>query len=243
MKKLYNITIAILSIVSIALAILDLCGIISFTLQPYKAIDLMILIFFAADYIVRFILSKERKKFFKENIFDLIAIIPFNSIFSAFRIFRLFRIMKLTRLTKLTRVVKAAAFFGILKKKLNDLLNTNGFIYVLYTDVALIIVSSAIMTLVEKMKFQDALWWSIVTCTTVGYGDISPKTGIGRVLAVILMIFGVGFIGMLTGTITTYFTQKQKPVTEENQELETLISSMDNEQKQKMIEIAKIILK
>lgn len=244
MKKLYNILVAILSIVSIVLAVLDICGVVDLLIQPYRIIDLLILIFFTIDYVARFALSQERKNFFKENIFDLIAIIPFNSFFSAFRIFRLFRLAKLTRLSKLSRVVRAAAFFGILKRRLNDILNTNGFIYVLYTNIVMVLSSSAIMVFAEKMKFQDALWWSIVTCTTVGYGDIIPTTTIGRVLAVLLMIFGVGFIGMLTGAITTYFTKHHNESnTEKDDELENLIASMDSEQKQKMIEIAKIILK
>lgn len=244
MKKVYNVLIAFLSIVSIVMAILDLCGVVDLMLQPFRTIDLLILIFFTIDYVTRFALSKERKDFFKANIFDLIAIIPFNSIFSAFRIFRLFRLAKLTRLSKLSRVVRAAAFFGILKRRLNDILNTNGFIYVLYTNIVMILFSSAIMVFAENMTFQDALWWSIVTCTTVGYGDISPTTAIGRVLAVLLMIFGIGMIGMLTGAITTYFTkQHERTNTDDDHELESLIASMDSEQKQKMIDIAKIILK
>ena len=56
----------------------------------------------------------------------------------------------------------------------------------------------------EGKNFFDALWWAIVTVTTVGYGDISPATGIGRVMAIVRMIFGIGFISMLTGTITFF---------------------------------------
>lgn len=55
---------------------------------------------------------------------------------------------------------------------------------------------------------MDALWWSFVTVTTVGYGDISPVSSFGRVIAGLLMAFGIGFIGMLTGTIATFFIKK-----------------------------------
>ncbi len=244
MKKIYSIIIAFLAIFSIVLVILDLSKVISLNVQPFKAVDISILLIFTADYGIRFYVSKERSNFFKENIFDLVAIIPFNSIFSAFRVFRLFRLLKLTKLAKLSRIVRAAAFMGVLKNKLSGILRTNGFLYVLYANIAMILLSSAIMTFAEKMTFSNALWWSIVTCTTVGYGDISPATGIGRVLAVLLMIFGIGLIGMLTGAITTYFTsQHNADINNKNQELDELISSMDDEQKQKLAEIAKIIMK
>ncbi len=99
------------------------------------------------------------------------------------------------------------------------------------------------MMFAENMSFPDALWWSIVTCTTVGYGDISPATSIGRVVAVILMIFGIGLIGMLTGAITTYFTTEHKSNKTDNTELDSLISQLDDEQKEKIIEIIRILLK
>lgn len=60
----------------------------------------------------------------------------------------------------------------------------------LYVSSVLVLVSSFIMIYTEGKSFLDALWWSIVTVTTVGYGDISPATSIGRVMAVVLMIFG-----------------------------------------------------
>lgn len=244
MKRLYNVLIAALAIASIALVISDLCNVISLTRQPFKAIDTAILLVFTVDYAVRFFKAGDRKSFFKNNVFDLIAIIPFNSIFSAFRVFRLFRLFKLTKLAKLSRVVRATAFFGIVKHKLSGILRTNGFIYVLYANIVLILTSSVIMTFAENQSFSDALWWSIVTCTTVGYGDISPTSSIGRVVAVILMLFGIGLVGMLTGAITTYFTTRgTAKVINADEELNDIIGNLDDEQKNKLTEIARILFK
>ena len=247
MKRLYFVGITLLALASIVLMFLDLGSVIDMTAAPYKQIDAVILLIFTADYAVRFYLSKERRKFFKENLFDLIAIIPFNSIFSAFRVFRIFRMAKLTRLTKLvklSRFVRLAAFLGILKRKTSDILHTNGLLYVIYANIVLILVSSVIMVLAEGMAIGDALWWSVVTVTTVGYGDCFPSTLIGRAVAVVLMIFGIGLIGMLTGAITTYFTsRKPEKVDETTEEITTLIESMDAVQRQKLAEIARIMLK
>lgn len=57
----------------------------------------------------------------------------------------------------------------------------------------------------EKVDFATALWWSITTATTVGYGDISPTTSMGKLAAVMVMIIGIGFIGMLTSSISNFF--------------------------------------
>ena len=54
-------------------------------------------------------------------------------------------------------------------------------------------------------NFGDALWWAIVTVTTIGYGDKFPVTGGGRAVATVLMFVGIGLIGVLTATVASYF--------------------------------------
>ena len=54
-------------------------------------------------------------------------------------------------------------------------------------------------------SLPDGLWWSLVTAMTVGYGDLSPRTGEGRLIAAVLMLAGIGTIGMVTGSIATFF--------------------------------------
>ena len=244
-KKYYELFIIVLALLSIILVILDLGSVISLSLQPFRTIDLLILIVFTLDYIFRFFLSPRKFEFFKSNFFDLLAIIPFNSIFTFFRFARLFRITKVVRLSKLskaTRLVRTLGFLGILKERINKFLRTNGFIYVLYCSMVLILISSVLMSFVEGRTFWEALWWSIVTCTTVGYGDISPVTGVGRFMAIILMLFGIGFIGMLTGTITTYFTNKAKSSKADVSELITVAEKLEEDDLLKLIEEAKSML-
>jgi voltage-gated potassium channel len=58
-------------------------------------------------------------------------------------------------------------------------------------------------------NFGDALWWAVVTVTTVGYGDKVPMTGGGKWVATALMFTGIGLVGTLTATIASYFVQEQ----------------------------------
>ncbi|MDM8541782.1 ion channel [Desulfococcaceae bacterium HSG9] len=61
----------------------------------------------------------------------------------------------------------------------------------------------------ERLSFGDAVWWSFVTVTTVGYGDISPASFGGRIVGIILMITGIGLLGILTATIASLFIEEQ----------------------------------
>jgi len=69
--------------------------------------------------------------------------------------------------------------------------------------------SGAFFYFEEKVGFGDALWWSVVTMTTVGYGDLSPKTTGGRIAGFSVMLMGIGFLGLLTATIASAFIEKR----------------------------------
>ena len=64
-------------------------------------------------------------------------------------------------------------------------------------------------------SYSNALWWAIVTVTTVGYGDRFPMTGAGRTVAVILMLVGIGLIGVLTATVASVFIKEHTDATKE----------------------------
>ena len=112
-------------------------------------------------------------------------------------------------------------------------LKTNGLIYTLIFTITILIISSFFISYLEKMRFIDALWWSFVTALTVGYGDISPQTGLGRLIASILMLVGIGTIGMLTGTIATYFTNVEKELTSTNETENFILNSKEFTEKEK----------
>lgn len=202
-KKLilyYEVFITVLTIIAVVMVALEyFMQETSYLISVFNMIDTGILMIFALDYFTRLILSEDKFKFFKSNMIDLISIIPFNS---AFQTARLLRFTKLFKLVKLLRVFVLLAKF---KNKMDKFLKTNNFHYVIWITILTVIVGALGFSLIENKSFSDGLWWSFVTVTTVGYGDMSPVTGAGRVLASILMLIGIGFIGMLTGTIATFF--------------------------------------
>ena len=97
-----------------------------------------------------------------------------------------------------------------------------GLFRVLLAAAGLLLLGAWLVTLAEEHakgsnihNYADALWWGIVTVTTVGYGDRFPVTGLGRVVAVVLMLVGIGLIGVLTATVASFFVQEH---TDENKE-------------------------
>ncbi|MBC6910051.1 ion transporter [Lactobacillus reuteri] len=219
---------ALLAIISIVLIVLDYAHEINIVSPPYSIIDNSILIVFAIDYFVRLFYAKDKKRFFKENIFDLLSIIPVNNLFY---VFRMARIGRAFRLLKLLRIFRLVGLTG----RLHKFLKTNGLVYYLYISLTVILIASSLYCISEKVSFGTALWWSITTATTVGYGDVSPTTGLGKTAAVLLMFLGIGFIGMLTSSLTNFFDTStdndlEKELAElkqQNKELEDHLSRLE----------------
>jgi len=166
--------------------------------QSFILLDRIIWGIFVIDYTVRLINAKNKWTYVKKHPFELIAIIPFDALFRAARIARLLRLVRLIGIG--SRYMKPVY----------KLLKTNGLEKVLIVALILLFLIPIPIVILEPSieTFADALWWAVVTTTTVGYGDLSPETPIGRILAVVLMMVGIGIIGTLTSSITSFFNKE-----------------------------------
>lgn len=206
-RFVYEIIMMLLAVVVVVLTIIQLSINVSESMNKlFLIVDRTIYIIFVIDYFTRLIYSEKKLQFIKNNKIDLITIIPFTTFL---RVFRVLRFLKVTEIFRITKVLRAAVFLNNFAKKSSKLVKTNNFNYVLLITLVLIFTSAAFFSIVESKDFGDSLWWSFVTATTVGYGDISPTTTLGRIIAVILMLSGVGFMGMLSATIATYFLRDE----------------------------------
>ena len=238
---LYEVTMSILALVAVVISIIDIVEGIN---SIFSLIDFAILIIFVADYLLRLILAKNKLDFIKSNILDLIAIIPFNSFFKMFRVAKLARLAKLSKLSKILKLSRLFVYIMRFSRRMKIFFNTNGFKYSLVITIIFIFLGAISIRQFENMKFADSLWWAFVTTTTVGYGDISPTTSFGRITAVILMITGIGLIGSLTSTITSYFfskSPKRSPRNDIIHSLQKQIENIDNLSDDDIDEISSIL--
>jgi len=243
LKIIYEVIMILLAIAVVSILMIEtFLDIGEKTAEIFYSIDLYILIIFAIDYFTRLLfLTNNKKEFVKNNILDLIAIIPFSSVFRVARVARLARLGRLARLSRMSKITRLLRFLklframALLKKATNigkEILLTNGLYLVALFTMFVILFGALGMYQLEKgvsvNSFGDSLWWSFVTATTVGYGDISPVTTAGRLLASVLMVIGIGFVGMVTGTIATYFVNKAEKLSKKDKEIEQIKDKLDN---------------
>ena len=137
------------------------------------------------------------------SIIDLVAIIPIGALRSL-RMFRFLRLARLLRVLKLARF--STGFSGYLKeikKRSFEFMTLGGVVFGI-----LILAAIAIFTIEKQVNndintFNDALWWSVVTLATVGYGDVYPHTLAGKFVAALLMLTSIGIVGGIGGMITS----------------------------------------
>jgi voltage-gated potassium channel len=85
--------------------------------------------------------------------------------------------------------------------------NSKGLRFIVYATIGIIFFFGFLFYISEPdvKTYSDGLWWALVTITTVGYGDITPLTNLGRIIASALMIMGIGFIATITAAVSSYF--------------------------------------
>lgn len=145
-------------------------------------------------------------------VIDLLAILPFYLSFVPIdlRFIRVFRLFRIFRVAKLGRYSSSVRLLGRVVRNKKEELVITGMVMIL-----LVVLTSSFMYFAENEaqpnKFPDiptTMWWSVVTLTTVGYGDVYPVTGTGKFFAAIIAILGIGMFALPTGILGAGFVEE-----------------------------------
>jgi voltage-gated potassium channel len=149
---------------------------------------------FVLDYVVRLCLASDRWRWFLHHLLD-------------------FAIVALPLLRPL-RLLRLLVLIEVLQKAVGDAFR--GRIVVYTVSGVLLLIYTASLAVFDEERYQHgatinsfgkAIWWSITTVTTVGYGDVYPVTNAGRIIAVLLMIGGISLVGVVTAALASWIIE------------------------------------
>ncbi|WP_156722529.1 potassium channel family protein [Streptomyces apocyni] len=150
---------------------------------------------FALDYAVRLWLAERRMRFVRENPLALLAVV-----------------LPMVQPLRLLRLVSLLLLVGQRARMATQVRVTT---YVAGSCAGLLVFGALAVLEVERdrpdatiQSLEDAVWWAFTTMTTVGYGDMAPTTGLGRALAVGLMLSGIALLGVVTANIAAWFISR-----------------------------------
>jgi len=211
----YEMFILVLTVLSLMIMVALLLPLNDATEVLLTAYDNLICVIFLVDFAVNLARSEPKREYFigRRGWLDLLGSIPSLGVFRYGGLARLARLSRLFRIGRLLRGKKKAEL-------VEDVLAHRGQYAGLITLIAAMIVLIITSTMVLQFESHsadanitsggDALWWSIVTITTVGYGDLFPVTIAGRLTGVFVMLAGVGIIGALASILASILVPPPK---------------------------------
>lgn len=216
--KIFDISLLILIVLSTMIVMLE--SVPSFDKRFHTffiVLEILISLFFTVEYILRIITIRNKKDYIFSffGIIDLLAIVPFYlSLF--FPVTKFFLIIRMLRMLRVFRILNLLDFMndGYLIVKAMKNSSRKIYIFLLFLMIFNVIVGS-LMYMVEGHKegfesIPQSIYWAVVTVTTVGYGDVSPTTPLGKLFSILLMLAGYSIIAVPTGIVTAEMRNKRQ---------------------------------
>jgi len=204
----YDLFILVLTVLSLAIMVALLLPFSDATIRLLTIYDNVICVVFLFDFAMNLVRAERKRDYFisRRGWLDLLGSIPS---FGGFKYAALFRLARLSRLTRITRLLRGESKRDLVKDVVTHRGQYAAFVTVLLTLIVLTVASIAALQFESGAPDAniktggDALWWSVVTITTVGYGDFFPVTTLGRITGLAVMVSGVGIIGALASILAS----------------------------------------
>ena len=233
----FELAMMLLSLVAVIIMLILTFG------QPEKQtqkllmyIDTGICFIFISNFFYRFFRAEQKRLYFKKHWIDLVASIPAIEPLRAARIFQILRVIRLIRSSR-------SILVPLIKQKKEATMAS-----LLVAVITILSIASVVILLVESgtkganiHTAEQAIWWALVTISTVGYGDYYPVTTAGHIIGGIVIISGVSFFGVVSGYMASIFVAPDENKINEKHEahqeqirikLEQALQRMEANQKQ-----------
>jgi voltage-gated potassium channel len=205
----YNIFILVLTVFSLAIMVAMFLPLSDTTIKLLQVYDNLICVIFLIDFFLALRAAPKKSDYFikERGWLDLLGSIP--SLGLGFRYTGLLRLARLSRFARIIRLLRGENRKQLVEDVLKNRSQYAAFITILLTIVVLTTASALVLQFESKSPDAnihsggDSLWYSIVTITTVGYGDRYPVTTGGRITAMFIMFMGVGIIGALASILAS----------------------------------------
>jgi voltage-gated potassium channel len=212
----YNIFILVLTVFSLVIMALQLLPLTQAELDLLLVYDNAVCVIFLVDFAMNLVRAKPKRAYFigERGWLDLLGSIP---TFGFFQATALFRLARLSRLARITRLLRGQAGKDLVIDVLANRSQYATFITILLAGMVLSIASLIVLEVESRSPDAnitsggDALWWGLVTITTVGYGDFFPVTTIGRLTGAFVMFAGIGIIGALASILASLLVSPATP--------------------------------
>ena len=178
--------------------------------------DFIVCVAFILDFFFRFFKAKSKLQFLKWGWIDLISSIPTVDFLRWGRLVRVFRILRILRAFKSTKLLISFLFRNRAQSSIVSAALIS-FLLLIFSSIAMVSFEDDTSSNIKNP--MDAIWWGFATITTVGYGDKYPVTLEGRIVAIILMIAGVGLFGTFTAFVAAWFLEPEQKKEENEIEL------------------------
>jgi voltage-gated potassium channel len=215
----YNIFILVLTLFSLLVMALQLLPVSPAERQLLLYYDNAVCVIFLIDFAMNLARSKPKRAYFisQRGWLDLLGSIPSFGFFEATNLFRLAR---LSRLARITRLLRGQAGKDLVRDVLANRSQYATFITILAAGIVLSMASLIVLQAESRSPDanittgHDAIWWGLVTITTVGYGDFYPVTAVGRMTGIFVMFAGIGIIGALASILASLLVSPPPPAEE-----------------------------
>jgi voltage-gated potassium channel len=243
----YNIFILVLTVLSLAVMVVMLLPISDATFKLLSIYDNLICVIFLIDFFLNMRGAAKKSDYFikERGWLDLLGSIPSLGLITNLTKFAgLLRLARLSRLARITRLLRGENRKTLIKDVLDNRSQYAAFLTILLTILVLTVASVLVLQFESKSPDANitsggnALWYTIVTITTVGYGDFYPVTAGGRVTAMFIMFMGVGIIGALASILASMLVGSSSSPEEEAAEAAAPMLSVQEELKAVKEELA-----